>query len=205
MGEIPLPRSMLAMIDELPPRPLRELESALASTLYPYATAAERRQELLGALMGMLSEAIAEKRTGQDLAPARIPRELYDAERPPDAPPGRVLVELYGSWAAACRAALSAVGFRPGRGRPAPWPPPLLGRERPPEYTRDEVLRAVRRAAEVLGRDLEKFPSHIYYLWAAKEHRRAREAGAAPPRLPAQPSVERHFKSWRDVRKAAAE
>ncbi len=165
---------------------------AVALKLSPIPTASDRREEELGLLHSMLEEAGC-----TEAGIRRIPRIDYDARRSPPSPPSKVLVERYGSWLRACQA---AAGLRAPKGEQAgrrPWSIRTLGNRRPPAYTRDEVLDAVRRCAVAVDR----IPSsNVYYRWAAYWHRRAREEGAAPPRLPAQRSVERHFNSWSEVR-----
>ena len=75
--------------------------------------------------------------------------------RPADAPLSRALVEEFGSWHAACQAALthrrSEQAGVPAGGR-RPWANPTRGRRRPPTYSRAEVLDAVRRTARARSR-----------------------------------------------------
>ncbi|GEM_PF-5348911 len=65
------------------------------------------------------------------------------------------------------------------------------------------MIRALRQAARALRRPLEHLSSDAYYAWAAEQHRRARQRGAAAPRLPHQAAVERHLRSWARALSAA--
>lgn len=179
------PHALLAMLNALDEATIEQIERVLNSELNAPTRPAEERERLLGALIARRAELGA--------SPARAD---YDQHRPEGSAPSHVLVKTFGSWVRACRAAATeeAQGAGEQPARPLrPWPNPTRGRRRPADYTREEILRAVLRCAEVIGR----IPtSNAYYGWVARQRRHARESGAETPRLPTQRSVERHFKGW---------
>lgn len=133
------------------------------------------------------------------------------AAHPPDAAtlalggPGRAApawLSATGSWRKACAAAASLKLPGGTKGAARPWSSKHRGGYRGPKFTRQEVIDAVLQCAAAVDR----IPSsNVYYDWSARERRKARERGGHLPRLPAQASVERHFKSWREVRAAVEE
>ena len=135
--------------------------------LEPVTSPAERRAVRLGPLGDLISQAATEYRR----SPRLIDRDEYDRARPADAPLSRALVEEFGSWHAACQAALthrrSEQAGVPAGGR-RPWANPTRGRRRPPTYSRAEVLDAVRRTARALDREPVDVSSYAYYSFGSK-------------------------------------
>jgi len=136
--------------------------------------------------------------------PIRIPREVYDAGRPPG---GGVmtsaqLVDHHGSWLCACEAAAALApdgSRRPGAER-LPWRNPTRGRERPAPYTKWEIIKTIRACAEALG----EWPScHAYEQWVMERRERALRAGTWPIRIPRDRVVERVFGGWAAAPEAA--
>lgn len=191
MSSAAAPVSLLAMLDALSPPALREIERLLNARLYVEITPAEERGDKLALLMRL-----------QQTHGRRPDRIVYDEIRPPGSTSSRRLVDIYGSWTKACRAAateqdLRAAPLPPHYLKPLrPWANPSRDERRPPSYTVEEIIRAVIACAGEIGR----IPtSNAYYDWAAQKRRRARQLGAPPPRIPTQRSVERHFSSWDEV------
>jgi hypothetical protein len=194
---VAVPASLEAMLDCLEPSQLKRLEVVLRAKLRSAPTRREEREHELGALNAMTSAAglLGDPRP-------RISRASYDNERPPAAPRSARLVEGYGSWFKACRAAASLDLTGRTKGAPRPWSSRHRGGSRGPTFTRAEIVEAVIQCAAAVDR----IPSsNVYYDWSARERRRARERGGRLPRLPAQGSVERHFGSWSEVRAAVTE
>jgi hypothetical protein len=182
------------MLDHLEHEQLERLERILRARLRAAPTKREEHEHELGALNQML------KQEGllDDPRP-RLPRQDYDRDRPKGAPRGTALASRYGSWFKACQAAVSLNLAGGTKGAARPWSSKHRGGYRGPTFTRQEVIEAVLQCAAAVGR----IPSsNLYYDWSARERRRARERGGRLPRLPAQASVERHFKSWSEVRAA---
>lgn len=189
-----LPGSLIAMLDELEPEQLQRIQLVLRARLRPAPTRREERDHELGALHAMLAAA----GLLEDPRP-RFSRELYDRDRPKGAPRAATLVHRYSSWFKACQAATSLNVAGGTKGAARPWASKHRGGTRGPAFTPEEVIEAVLRCAAAVDR----IPSsNVYYDWSARERRKARERGGHLPRLPAQGSVERHFKSWTEVRTA---
>jgi hypothetical protein len=188
------PASLLAMLDQLERQQLERLIRVLRAKLRPAPALRTERDHELGALNSMLASA------GLLESPRpRIARKAYDRDRPDGAPRSRALVDRYGSWFKACRAA-AGLDVRGGtKDAPRPWSSKHRGGHRGANFTRQEVIDAVLQCAAVVDRVPS---SNVYYGWSARERRTARERGGHLPRLPAQGSVERHFKSWSEVRAA---
>lgn len=194
MSSAAAPAPLLAMLDALSIPALREIERLLNARLSVEITPAEEREDKLAVLMRL-----------QQTHGRRPERIIYDEVRPPGSTSSRRLVDIYGSWTKACRAAATE---QERRGAPLPphylnplrpWANPSRDERRPPSYTVEEVIRAVIACADEIGR----IPtSNAYYDWAAQKRRRARQLGAPTPRVPTQRSVERHFSSWQEVREA---
>jgi hypothetical protein len=184
----------MAMLDYLDENSLRRLYKVLSVTLLPAQTPREKHLDELGALHEML-RAAGVLGSGQP----RIPRSDYDAQWLEGAPKSARLVERYGSWFKACRAA-AGLEVRGGtKGAPRPWSAPQRTQGRGKPFTREEVVEAVLRCAAAVGRVPS---SNVYYQWSARQRQSARRRGATLPRLPAQGSVERHFDGWGEVREA---
>jgi hypothetical protein len=194
---VPVPASLAAMLDQLEPAQLKRLEIVLRAKLRTAPTKREEREHELGVLNAMLAEAGLLEHPRPHLA-----RGAYDRDRPEDAPRSARLVERYGSWFDACKPASSLNLAGGTKGAARPWPSKHRGGHRGRKFTREEIIEAVIRCAAVVDRVPS---SNVYYDWAARERRRARERGGRLPRLPAQGSVERHFGSWSEVRAAVTE
>jgi hypothetical protein len=182
------------MLDELERPDLERIALVLRAKLRAAPSRREEREHELGPLHAMLKHAGL-----LDDPRPRLPRQQYDRDRPLDAPRGTTLASRYGSWFKACQAAVSLNLAGGTKGAARPWSSKHRGGTRGPTFTRKEVIDAVLQCAAAVGR----IPStNLYYDWSARERRRARERGSRLPRLPAQASVERHFKKWSHVRAA---
>lgn len=137
---------ILSMLRAAPAATRGEIHGLLAAELAALPSAQELRLAELGFLASLLSEPPS---TGCEFGTCE--RIYYDQRRPKHEPSSRQLVERYGSWPRACRAAysLDTGGIR--RGSSKPWPTTDRGKHREP-FTRDEVLAAVRQCAEELRR-----------------------------------------------------
>lgn len=221
----PAVKLILVMLDTLDDRAAAEVESALSSRLHSTPTPAERRVAELGYLARLLERAnpsssspttrtlaaaadasIGRGRRRQgDVRTPRLSQSIYDARQPtesPESPSAEQLVERYGSWVSACRAAFGLLPDGRSRGSGSAWAQPLAGKQRP-RYDLDDVRANIRRCARELGR----IPSAgDYHLWAREAKAKARAAGAGigsasdHPRIPGISVVYRLFpKSGREA------
>jgi hypothetical protein len=193
VSALPAIRAMLA---ELEPPVLLELKRALELKLAPRRSKAAERVAQLGFLAELLDEHAPRRAEG---APPRVPRELYDRSRPAAAPRSERLVELYGSWLKACRAATGLLPDGRWTGPSKPWPNPTLGRRMSKDYALDEVRQAIRTCALQLGR---RPTAEDYRRWRDAKLRRARRAGRADHcRLPPLSSIYLRYRAgenrWR--------
>lgn len=195
-------RAIEAMFFALTTPAARELERAMRACLAaPQPTLHEQRETNLGHLAMMVAEDLAH-REPEDRRPPRVPRKDYEASRPPEAASGAALVNHFGSWVEACRAAaaLERKGREAGGGKP--WQTPSIGGRRGRNYTREEVIDGVIEVAHKLDRDPRQLTSTAYYRYVAEMRRCAKAKGAAAPRWATQRSVQRFFHSWPAVRRA---
>src|SRR5690606_23694128 len=191
---------VVTTLEDLGVSALRERERAFTSLPRRSApTPARRRTEERVLLAQLVRAELAERPPGDRRQP-RVPRTAYDRDRPPGAPSSRALVRRYGSWLAACRAAAALDAGEHVSSPGKPWATPSLGRRRNPGYTREEVIEAVIEVARRLDRDPSHLTSTAYYSYVAEMRRIIAHRGAPPPRWPTQRSVERHFKSWSELR-----
>jgi hypothetical protein len=201
-----------AMAAALSPHARAALARALRLQLGEQPTISQQRVTDLGTLARMLDERAAAdghieprlRSTAPDrwlLDPYPVDRVHYDAHRPPRAPSSSLIVKRFGgSWRRACRAiwGLQPDGRYDGIGQP--WDNAVRGNPRI-RYTDDECRHAVRRCAQRFGR----VPTtSLYIRWTRLEKARARESGAALPRLPDYESLRRRYGGWAQTLSAAA-
>lgn len=130
-----------------------------------------------------------------------IDRATYDARRPAGAMSSRRIVERFGgSWRRACRAVwgLRQDGRYGGHGQP--WQSGVKGAPRV-RYSDDECLDAVRACAQHFNR----VPTtSLYIRWTRLQKARARQTGAAAPRLPDYNSLHKRLGGWPEILAKAA-
>jgi len=191
-GDGERPRSVeivMAMLEAASPRTRREIQKVLAAELQPPPTALQQRLAELSFLSSLIDGPASDG--GEFLQCAR---EEYDRLRPATAPASRRLVEMYGSWPRACRAAygLQADGTTTGPGRP--WPVAGRGQPRARWYTREEVLAAVRRCAQELREaGITTAPTSWQYDEWVRRHKLEATRRGQTLRLPYAHTVYRRF------------
>jgi hypothetical protein len=135
---------ILAMVRVATPDAGRHVHRLLAAELAGLPTARELRLAELGFLKSMLPDSPDDR-----CEFTTCERATYDELRPTTAPSSRHLVDQYGSWSRACRAAYSLDEDGSPRAAGKPWP--TTNRGKPHElFTQDELLAAVRQCAEEL-------------------------------------------------------
>ncbi len=170
------------MLNGLNPEAISELERALSLKLTGSPSAAERRVRELGALAALLSRQPVVPGDPDDIPAVQIDEyERFCAEHAPDAPDHRRLVERYGSWLKACRAAYELLPDGRSRGPGHPWPSPTRGKRRVRAYTKGELHAAIRRCGVELGRAPS---SGDFHRWTREKKRLARLAGVQPAAWP---------------------
>ena len=181
---------VIAMCSQLSEIELRELHRLLRRRLRPTTSVAGvRRVELLGPLAELLDATC-----NPTASFSWVARSTYDERRGADAPPSERLQRIFGSWAAACRAAAGirpdGRKSRPGRiGRPTP-----SGGGNPPVYTRQEVIDAFYECANDLGRTVGvDLSSSEFHDWGIEKRARLRSIGQTP-RIPGYQQVTRLFR-----------
>ena len=186
-GGVSVPPAIAAMLDALEPAAILELERALRLRLQPTQSKAEQRVELLG----FLAELLAQPLTDSTRSTGRVSRRHYEQERPESAPQAQRLVELFGSWQRACRAANGLLPDGRWTGRANPWAQPVRGRPRAKPYTKDEVRAALRACALELGRR----PTFTDYdRWREEKRKHGdRVEGHRTRRLPPQRTIYRLY------------
>jgi hypothetical protein len=197
---------VLAMLRSASPRTGHEIQQLLAAELQCPPTAAEQRIAELSFLSSLLEGPLLD---GRDFCDCN--RRDYDKVRPTSAPSSRRLVDTYGSWSRACRAAygLQADGTTTGPGKP--WPNPDRGEPRSDVYTREEAIAAVTlcanelRAAGLIGAPT----SWQYDEWVRRRKLRAKKRGKTL-RLPYARNIYRWFSKrvrgrsrWQTILEAA--
>jgi len=193
----------LAMVGQLPEDAQAEIAWALRLQLFPPETPADRRLRLLGPLADLLARlARGELEAGACSGPSeeasewgdvpRLSRQLYDRLAPPEATPSRRLVDDFGSWYAACRAAhgLLPDGRYLGEGRPWSSGPRVQRR------SDREISDAVRECGLLLGR---RPSSADYYRFQTIRAARLRERGGSAKHPPAVGTAIARFGSWASV------
>ena len=143
------------------------------------------------ALLAFLAELLARPASGTTRPVGGVSRQLYEQERHESTPPAQRLVELFGSWQRACRAAKGLLPDGRWTGPANPWAQPVRGRPRAKPYTRDEVRAALRACALDLGRR----PTFLDYdRWREQKLKHGhRVEGHRTRRLPPQASIYRHY------------
>ena len=180
---------VLAMLAVASERTRREVQKLLAAELQPPPTAAQQRIAELCFLSSLIDGPAAD---GSEFR--QCPREEYDRLRPSEAPASRRLVETYGSWSRACRAAhgLQADGTTTGPGRP--WSVTRLGQRRAKTYTREEAIASVQRCARDLrAAGITNAPTSWQYDEWVRRNRLKAERRGQELRLPYTKSVYRSF------------
>lgn len=177
-----LPVALVAMLDELSPLALRELERVLRHRTSESPSPSTRRRV---AQLSFLAELLA--RTPGRVGTARVSRKDYEAARPASATSADVLQRAYGSWLAACRAADGLLGDgtkRHGVGLRGP-------RGQMPIFFCEKtyVIQAVLQCAKDIGR---RPSSSDYHLWVIERRARLRAQGRRE-RLPGYGTVLRLF------------
>lgn len=174
------------MLDLLDGPALLELKRALTGQLNERESPAERRARRLGPLAELIA-------THAPAHTPRIPRTLYDAERPSSAISSGDLVLEYGSWVKVCRAAEGVLpDGRVRRGdKNRPRNPGI--RIQTPAYSRLEITNAIRRCAQWIGR---RPTSAMYESWRESELRRVPAQRRPELRLPTLATIERQFGTW---------
>lgn len=190
-------RWLLVQLDE---SDLADLIGATDLELHPPVPAAQRRARELGPLAAIL--AALPLHPG---LPYPIPlRDDYDHARPDGAPSSDTLARRHGSWPRACARAYGirqdGSYIRKNRWRGGqPWINPNRGRTGTKQYSRDEVLEAIRQCAADLGRTPTQ---QRYREWSAAQHRSARGRGQRC-RVPSLEPIYRYFPSRNGGWKAA--
>jgi hypothetical protein len=179
---------VLAMLEELEPAALAELERALGRLLAPAdPTPAKRRVARLGFLAGLIDEHATPRLP-------RVPRELYDELRPADAPLSDRLVKEFGSWLKTCRAAHGVLPDgrvrRPDGNGATRTPGPSV---RVAAYSADEIAHAIRACALRLGR---RPTARAYERWRLQQLKASRSGGSEPPRLPSYNTITKRCSTW---------
>lgn len=180
---------ILAMLAVASDRTRGEIQRLLAAKIQPPPTAAQQRVAELSFLSSLLDGPVLDGSEFRQCA-----REEYDRLRPPEAPTSRRLVNTYGSWSRACRAAygLQADGSSIGPGRP--WPSANPGKRMGRGFTREEALDAVRLCAkELRAVGLAGAPTSWQYDEWVRRRRLEAERRGQMLRLPYAKSVYRRF------------
>jgi hypothetical protein len=172
-GDDPLD-TLRVMLDSLSVQGLWELERALTGRLHPVRTAAQERVAELGFLAALLDRCLGPRNskqasedsrsttpTGSSNRPRVIARAKYDELRGGDAPRSALLVDRYGSWRKACRAADGLLQDGRSTGPGKPWRSGR-GPAADTQYTDEEIMRCVRACAVAL---LRRPSSTDYYHW----------------------------------------
>lgn len=193
-----VPPALAAMLDRLPAAAVWELERALTRQLRRVPTAAEERVRELGPLARLLAErgrpATGTREASEPEVAAAwlvVERAVYDAHGPDDAARSGLLVERYGSWRKACRAAsgLRADGRTTGPGKP--WRSTAgVGPRR--IYGNEDLVAAIRACARALGR---RPSSSDYARWCRARRAYLRQGGSSD-RVPTLPVILARFGSW---------
>lgn len=197
---------VLAMLEAASERTRHEVQKVLTAELQPPPTAADKRLAQLSFLSSLINGPIS---AGLEFGECK--REEYDKLRPPIGPSSRHLVETYGSWSRACRAAygLQPDGTTTGPGRP--WPGVRQGEPRAQPYTREEVIAVVRRCAEELrAAGITSAPTTWQYDEWVRRHKLEADRRGQTLRLPTATVIYRQFSKrkarlsrWQVVLRAA--
>src|SRR5215211_3628757 len=185
-----------AMIAQLPVAAVWELERALTCSLRPAASPAQERIAELGALARLLR---AHGSRGAADPFSTVARGSYDRERPSGAPSGRRLVERYGSWRKACRAADGLLPDGRSTGPGKPWRS-HAGAGPARVYSDADLVDAVRACAASLRR---RPSSSDYYRWWRARRAYLRRVGSAQ-RMPSLTVITARLGGWRAALAAAA-
>jgi hypothetical protein len=166
---------------------VEELAKALAAQLNAPPTAAERHLAELGFLASLVQAA--------PLLNGEIPMSSGSAMTRcaewsrPATPRSALLVERYGAWVVACRAASGLLPDGRNRGTAAPFPSWVRGQRKEDPYTKQEVAAAVLECQREYGRPVS---SHEFMKWRHQRSTNLRARGRRP-RLPTQCAIYRVF------------
>jgi hypothetical protein len=180
-------RTVAAMTDAASILAVDELAKALSAQLNAPPTPAERHLGELGFLASLVQ--------AEPLLNGEIPyveRKRYDELRAMVTPPATrsaLLVERYGSWVAACRAASGLLPDGRNRGPAAPFPSWSGGRPKEKPYTKREVIAVILQCQKEYGRAVS---SHEYLNWRHRRSTTLRTRGLRS-RLPTQDAIYRVF------------
>lgn len=180
---------VMAMLRRASPNTRRQIHRLLGADLHELPSAAETRVAELGFLSSLLVGPLSPGITFRDCK-----REDYDKVRPTTAPSSRRLVDTYGSWSHACRAAygLQADGTTIGSGKP--WPTPNRGERERNWYMREEAIAAVNLCAQELqAAGVTRVPTSWQYdEWVRRHKLQAKKRGKTL-RLPYAHNIYRRF------------
>lgn len=195
-------RPLLILLEHATPEARLQLEHVLNGLLRPPPTAAARRVAELGHLARLLETDLAIHIPNHPIAPVQVSQRDYDRTRREEAPSAETLIERYGHWEWACRAASGLLPDGRKTNLAKPWASPMRGRRRSPDYTREDALGSIRDCAFALCR---RPSSNVFKEWVARERRRRKRArggmrreipdaaGGGRGRVPGIESVYRHF------------
>lgn len=187
--------AVLSMLRQSPAATRREVHRLLAAELAAPPTAAQLRVAELGYLSSLIASDLDD---GFEFAECE--RTYYDEVRPTAVPSSRHLVDCYGSWSRACRAAygvqLDGTSTGPGK----PWPTMSCGEPKGADYTRDEAIAAINLCAKELRcAGLAGVPTSWQYdEWVRRRKLKAKKRGGGGGRtlrLPYAHNIYRLFPS----------
>lgn len=173
-------QAIASLVRALEPDAAEQLRTLLAHDLEA-PSAAERRETRLWLLMEIVASGTGERPLVSEYEDARAKARA----RGLDAPSSVALINAFGSWLAAVRAAMR-MHFDSGRVPSSNH----HAKFRQPPYTRDEIVSALVRCHRALG----GWPTQWEYAeWAALDRRLARIHGKPEPRNPSLKQIRRRF------------
>lgn len=181
----------LASISGALPTPTRnQLAAMLAHTI-----AAPQPGEIRGRRLGLICEMVA--------APGKIGVAEYERLRSRRAdeewPAASTLIEHFGSWPTVVSLALR-LQHEPQRSQAVRSSHRPLRYENQGDYTRDEVLAAIRLAIDMIGR-VPALGEYLEVRRVLRDH--ARRTGSELPRMPVRRTIVNRFASYEDAARAA--
>lgn len=186
--------ALIGLVPNLDDATLRSIERLLLAGL-AHPSGRELRAARLGLLVELVTELSGEIPTVEQYEARRDSRSAAGDSWPSSSS----LADVYGGqWNLAVRAAMR-LAFEGPRSR---VPHTLRHARFREEFTRDEVIAAIRRFAE--EHDGRMPSAEQYYSWGEHLRRAARHGGRADPRIPSRTAVRRHFASFALAKRAAA-